>query len=210
MKQKILYKSNPISTMNVFFVIGIVFCGLMIKLALNSFISQNNGVFKISNTVEFYSFLAIIIVFLVTILGALFYLLKIQILRLTNEHLVLSYLFFPYKIKIKFDDIKQIRQISKEVKTSGTLFSEGTHITNSFETYIDLENGKSIKTYALNKYEYQEVLKLIRKLKTGEGKLEDCKLPRILYFIENISAFLFLILALVLITGLSNALFFNN
>ena len=196
--------------MNIFFVIGIVFCGLMIKLALNSFISQNNGVFKISNTVEFYSFLAIIIGFLVIILGALFYLLKIQILTLTNEHLVLSYLFFPYKIKIKFDDIKQIRQISKEVKTSGTLFSEGTHITNSFKTYIDLENGKSIKTYALNKYEYQEVLKLIRKLKTGEGKLEDWKLPRILYFIENISAFLFLILALVLITGLSNALFFNN
>lgn len=196
--------------MNVFFVIGIVFCGLMIKLALNSFISQNNGVFKISNTVEFYSFLAIIIGFLVIILGALFYLLKIQILTLTNEHLVLSYLFFPYKIKIKFDDVKQIRQISKEVKTSGTLFSEGTHITNSFKTYIDLENGKSIKTYALNKYEYQEVLKLIRKLKTGEGKLEDWKLPRILYFIENISAFLFLILALVLITGLSNALFFNN
>ena len=196
--------------MNIFFVIGIVFCGLMIKLALNSFISQNNGVFKISNTVEFYSFLTIIIGFLVIILGALFYLLKIQILRLTNEHLVLSYLFFPYKIKIKFDDIKQIRQISKEVKTSGTLFSEGTHITNSFETYIDLENGKSIKTYALNKYEYQEVLKLIRKLKTGEGKLEDWKLPRILYFIENISAFLFLILALVLITGLSNAVFFNN
>ncbi|PPZ91765.1 hypothetical protein C3729_06790 [Cloacibacterium normanense] len=210
MKQKILYKSNPISIMNVFFVIGIVFCGLMIKLALNSFISQNNEVFKISNTVEFYSFLAIIIGFLVIILGALFYLLKIQILTLTNEHLVLSYLFFPYKIKIKFDDIKQIRQISKEVKTSGTLFSEGTHITNSFKTYIDLENGKSIKTYALNKYEYQEVLKLIRKLKTGEGKLEDWKLPRILYFIENISAFLFLILALVLITGLSNAVFFNN
>ena len=76
MKQKILYKSNPISIMNIFFVIGIVFCGLMIKLALNSFISQNNGVFKISNTVEFYSFLAIIIVFLVIILGALFYLLK--------------------------------------------------------------------------------------------------------------------------------------
>jgi len=196
--------------MNVFFVIGIIFCGLMIKLALNSFISQNNGVFKISNTVEFYSFLAIIIGFLVIILGALFYLLKIQILRLTNEHLVLSYLFFPYKIKIKFDDIKQIRQISKEVKTSGTLFSEGIHITNSFETYIDLENGKSIKTFALNKYEYQEVLKLIRKLKTGEGKLEDFKLSRILYFIENISAFLFLILALVLIIGLSNALFFNN
>lgn len=196
--------------MNVFFLIGIVFCGLMIKLALNSFISQNNGVSKISNTVEFYSFLAIIIGFLVIILGALFYLLKIQILTLTNEHLVLSYLFFPYKIKIKFDDIKQIRQISKEVKTSGTLFSEGTHITNSFKTYIDLENGKSIKTYALNKYEYQEVLKLIRKLKTGEGKLEDFKLSRILYFIENISAFLFLILALVLIIGLSNALFFNN
>lgn len=196
--------------MNVFFVIGIVFCGLMIKLALNSFISQNNGVFKISNTVEFYSFLAIIIVFLVIILGALFYLLKIQILRLTNEHLVLSYLFFPYKIKIKFDDIKQIRQISKEVKTSGTLFSEGIHITNSFETYIDLENGKSIKTFALNKYEYQEVLKLIRKLKTGEGKLEEHKQSWIIFLLENFIALVFLILVLVLTIGLSNALFFNN
>ena len=171
--------------MNVFFVIGIVFCGLMIKLALNSFISQNNGVFKISNTVEFYSFLAIIIVFLVTILGALFYLLKIQILTLTTEHLVLSYLFFLYKIKIKFVNIKQFRQISKEVKTSGTLFSEGTHITNSFETYIDLENAKSITTYALNKYEYKEVLKLIRKLKTSEGKLEVHKQSWIIFLLEN-------------------------
>ena len=195
--------------MNVFFVIGIIFCGLMIKLALNSFISQNNGVFKISNTVEFYSFLAIIIVFLVTILGALFYLLKIQILTLTNEHLVLSYLFFPYKIKIKFDDIKQIRQISKEVKTSGTLFSEGTHITNSFETYIDLENGKSIKTFALNKYEFQEVLKLLRKLKTCEGKLNAYKLPKILFLIENISAILFIIIFLVIVSGLSYNLLFK-
>ena len=195
--------------MNVFFVIGIIFCGLMIKLALNSFISQNNGVFKISNTVEFYSFLAIIIVFLVTILGALFYLLKIQILTLTNEHLVLSYLFFPYKIKIKFDDIKQIRQISKEVKTSGTLFSEGTHITNSFETYIDLENGKSIKTFALTKYEFQEDLKLLMKLKTCEGKLNAYKLPKILFLIENISAILFIIIFLVIVSGLSYNLLFK-
>ena len=203
MKQKILYKSNPISIMNVFFVIGIVFCGLMIKLIFLK-------LYPTKNIEENYAFLITVSLFGIMILGCLYYLFKIQILTLTKENLVLSYLFFPYKIKIKFDDIKQIRQISKEVKTSGTLFSEGTHITNSFETYIDLENGKSIKTYALNKYEYQEVLKLIRKLKTGEGKLEDCKLPRILYFIENISAFLFLILALVLITGLSNALFFNN
>ena len=83
---------------------------------------------------------------------------------MTKENLVLSYLFFPYKIKIKFDEIKQIRQISKEVKTSGTFFSEGIQLTNSFETYIDLENGKVIKTFALNKYEFQEVLKLLRKL----------------------------------------------
>jgi hypothetical protein len=54
------------------------------------------------------------------ILGNLYYLLKTQILTMTKENLVLSYLFFPYKIKIKFDEIKQIRQISKEVKTSGT------------------------------------------------------------------------------------------
>jgi len=189
--------------MNVFFVIGIVFCGLMIKLIFLK-------LYPTKNIEEHYAFLITVSLFGIMILGCLYYLFKIQILTLTKENLVLSYLFFPYKIKIKFDDIKQIRQISKEVKTSGTLFSEGIHITNSFETYIDLENGKSIKTYALNKYEYQEVLKLIRKLKTGEGKLEDCKLPRILYFIENISAFLFLILALVLITGLSNALFFNN
>ena len=100
---------------------------------------------------------------------------------MTKENLVLSYLFFPYKIKIKFDEIKQIRQISKEVKTYGTLFSEGIHLTNSFETYIDLENGKSIKTFALNKYEFQEVLKLLRKLKTGEGKLNSFKLHKILF-----------------------------
>lgn len=210
MQEKVLFKSNPISIMNIFFVIGIVFCGLMIKLALNSFISQNNGVFRISNTVDFYSFLAIIIGFFVILLGALLYLLKIQILTLTNEHLVLSYLFFPMKTKIKYDEIKQIRQITKEVKTSGTLFSKGVNVMNSYETFIDLHNGKSIKTLALGKYEYQEVLKTFRKIKSNEGKLEVYKLPRILYYIENISAFLFIILSLILIIGLSNALFFKN
>ena len=189
--------------MNVFFVIGIVFCGLMIKLIFLK-------LYPTKNIEEHYAFLITVSLFGIMILGCLYYLFKIQILTLTKENLVLSYLFFPYKIKIKFDDIKQIRQISKEVKTSGTLFSEGIHITNSFETYIDLENGKSIKTYALNKYEYQEVLKLIRKIKTGEGKLEVNKLPKILFFIENISAFLFIILSLILIIGLSNALFFKN
>ena len=128
---------------------------------------------------------------------------------MTKENLVLSYLFFPYKIKIKFDEIKQIRQISKEVKTSGTLFSEGIHLTNSFETYIDLENGKVIKTFALNKYEFQEVLKLLRRLKTGEGKLNSFKLPKILFLIENISAILFIIIFLVIVSGLSYNLLFK-
>ncbi|WDT67084.1 hypothetical protein [Cloacibacterium sp. TD35] len=189
--------------MNVFFVIGIIFCGLMIKLTFHSDFPERESE-------EFYIVLIITSLFGIMILGCLYYLLKIQILTLTKENLVLSYLFFPYKIKIKFDDIKQIRQISKEVKTSGTLFSEGIHITNSFETYIDLENGKSIKTYALNKYEYQEVLKLIRKLKTGEGKLEVYKQSWIIFLLENFIALVFLILVLVLTIGLSNALFFNN
>lgn len=210
MQEKVLFKSNPISIMNVFFIIGIVFLGLMIKLTLSSFLSLNNGVLKISNSSEFYSFLVIIIGFFVIILGALFYLLQIQIITITKENLILSYLFFPMKTKLKYDEIKQIRQIAKEVKTSGTLFSEGVHVTNSYETFIDLQNGKSIKTLALNKYEYQEVLKLIRRIKTGEGKLEAYKLPKILFFIENISAFLFIILSLILIIGLSNALFFKN
>ena len=188
--------------MNIFFVIGIIFCALMIKL-----ISNSN--FSLNNSEEFYVVLVCISFFGILILGSLYYLLKTQILTMTKENLVLSYLFFPYKIKVKFDEIKQIRQISKEVKTSGTFFSEGIHLTNSFETYIDLENGKVIKTFALNKYEFQEVLKLLRKLKTGEGKLNSFKLPKILFLIENISAILFIIIFLVIVSGLSYNLLFK-
>ena len=43
MERKILFKSNPISIMNIFFVIGIIFCVLMIKLILNSNLSLNNS-----------------------------------------------------------------------------------------------------------------------------------------------------------------------
>ena len=188
--------------MNIFFVIGIIFCTLMIKLILNSNFSLNNSE-------EFYIVLILILFFLVIIIGCFYYLLKTQILTITKDNLVLSYIFFPFKMKIKFYEVKQIRQISKEVKTSGTLFSEGIHLTNSFETYIDLENGKSIKTFALNKYEFQEVLKLLRKLKTGEGKLNAYKLPKILFLIENISAILFIITFLVIFLGLSYNLLFK-
>ena len=67
--------------------------------------------------------------------------------------------------------LNKLDRFQKRLKRLELFFSEGIHLTNSFETYIDLENGKVIKTFALNKYEFQEVLKLLRKLKTCEGKL---------------------------------------
>lgn len=139
-------------------------------------------------------------------LGCLFYFLKTQIIRLTKKHLIISYQFLPFSKKILIEDIVRFNQIPKPVTFSRNLFDKGTIIHTMFETSVNLKNGKSIKTYSLNEFDFNEIRKLIEKVKRGESKIKIEKLTTRELIFQNLTVILFSIIMLILIIGLSNAL----
>jgi hypothetical protein len=57
--------------------------------------------------------------------------------------------------------LNKLDRFQKRLKRLELFFLKNS-LDKFFETYIDLENGKVIKTFALNKYEFQKVLKLLK------------------------------------------------
>lgn len=166
----------------------------------------------LNNTVDKNTRVAIYVidfVFLIFSLGSLYYFLKTQIVTLTNKHLIISYQFLPFSKKVLIEDIIGFIQIPKQVTYSNNLFDKGSKIHTIFETFINLKNGKKIKTYSLSNYDFKEIQKLTEKIKRGESKFQVEKISNIELVIQNIPMILFLIMTLILIAGLSNALIFN-
>lgn len=144
-------------------------------------------------------------IFLVVASGSLFYVLKTQIIKITQNYLIVSYQFLPFSRKILLEDIKGFKQIPKPVKYSKG-FEKPTTVYTIFETFIFLKNGKEIRTYALTDFEFKEVRKLVEKIKRKEGDIEGKALTPAEFVFQNLSVILFLIICLLLIIGLSNAL----
>lgn len=198
MKEKILYKSNSFS-INVFtFFFGFIFFGLMFWLTSSSLptTNQNDMVAK----------LIIEIIFATGALGSLFYFLKTQTIKITEDYLKISYLFLPISKKILLEDIVGFSQISKPVKYSKGLFDKQKTIHNIFETKIILKENIIVKTMSIDNFELKEVQKIIEKIKRGESKFTSRNLNFVEFVFQNITMVLFLIICLVLIIGLSNAL----
>ena len=202
MKEKVIYKSSSFSLNLFIFFLGFVFFNLMIWLTtkgLNSNIDKNARI----------AMYVIDFVFLIFSLGSLYYFLKTQIVKLTNKHLIISYQFLPFSKKILIEDIKGFIQTQKSIIYSNRLFDKGLEIYTIFEIFINLKDGKKIKTYSLSDYDYKEIQKLTEKIKRGEGKFQVEKISNIELVIKNIPMILFLIMMFILIGGLSNALIFN-
>jgi len=202
LKEKVIYKSSSFSLNLFIFFLGFVFFNLMIWLTtkgLNSNIDKNARI----------AMYVIDFVFLIFSLGSLYYFLKTQIVKLTNKHLIISYQFLPFSKKILIEDIKGFIQTQKSIIYSNRLFDKGLEIYTIFEIFINLKDGKKIKTYSLSDYDYKEIQKLTEKIKRGEGKFQVEKISNIELVIKNIPMILFLIMMFILIGGLSNALIFN-
>jgi len=104
----------------------------------------------------------LISIFLIGALGSLFYFLKTEIMKATQDNLIISCQFLPFSKKILIEDIKEFKQLPKPVKYSDG-FGKPKTVYTIFETSIILKNRKEIKTYALNDSEFIEVKKLMRK-----------------------------------------------
>lgn len=144
-------------------------------------------------------------IFFLGSIGSLYYFLKTQIIKITINHLIVSYQFLPFSQKVLIDDIEGFKQIAKPVKYSKGFDTPQT-VHTIFETFIILKNKNDIKTYALNDFEFKEVRRLVEKIKRKEGKLEVKKLTAVEFIFQNLSIIIFLIICLILILGLSNAL----
>lgn len=148
-------------------------------------------------------------IFLLGALASLFYFLKTQIIKITESDLIVSYQFLPFSRKVLLDSIKEFKQTPKPVKYSKG-FEKSKTIYTMFETFIILKNGSTIRTYALNDFEFEEIKKLVEKIKRKEGKLKVNSLTTAEFIFQNLSMVLFLIICLFLILGLSNALINNS
>lgn len=198
MKEKVLYKSNSFSINLCIFFLGFVFFSLMIWYTFNS----------LENNQDKYSKIAVYVIdfiFLLGSIGSLFYFLKTQIIKITENHLIVAYQFLPFSKKVLINNIKNFKQIPKPVKYSNG-FEKPQTIYTIFETSIILKSNNDIKTYALNDFEFKEVKKLVEKIKRREGEFEAIKLSTSEFISRNFSILLFLIICLILIVGLSNAL----
>lgn len=202
MKDKTIYKSNSFSINLFIFFLGFIFFSLMIGLSYSSLerISDRDSKIVVYIMES---------VFLLFALGSLFYFLKTQIIKITQNHLIVSYQFLPSSKKISLDDIMGFKQIPRPVKYSKG-FEKQTTVYTIFETFIILKNGKEIKTYALDDFEFREVRKLVEKIKRKESTFEVNTLTAAEFVFQNLSVILFLIICLFLIIGLSDALINNQ
>lgn len=202
MKDKVIYKSNSFSINLFLFFLGFIFFSLMIVLTFKS----------LERNLDTDSKIAVYIIdsiFSLGALGALFYFLKTQIIKVTENNLIVSYQFLPFSKKISLEEIKEFKQVPKPVKYSKG-FDKPTTVYTMFETFIILNNNKKIRTYALNDFEFKEVRKLIEKIKRKEGDFEMDTFATTQFLFQNLSIVLFLIICLFLIFGLSNALINNS
>jgi len=93
------------------FFLGFVFFSLMIWL---TFDSLKNNQDKDSTIIVY----VIDLIFLIFSLGSLFYFLKTQIIKVTENHLIVSYQFLPFSKKVLLNDINGFKQIPNPVKYS--------------------------------------------------------------------------------------------
>ncbi|MCU7618520.1 hypothetical protein NZ698_15080 [Chryseobacterium sp. PBS4-4] len=165
MKDKVIYKSNSFS-INVFiFFLGFIFFSLAIWLTFTSLKNhQDDNSRIVVYVIDF--------IFLIGSLGSLFYFLKTQIIKVTENYLILSYQFLPFSRKILINQIKGFKQKSKPVKYSKGLFDKAETVHTIFETFIILKNNEKIRTYSLTDFEFYEVRKLVEKIKRGIGHFD--------------------------------------
>lgn len=194
-----LYKSNSFSINLFIFFLGFIFFSLMTVLIFDALKNIKNNESKIVPHI-------IVSIFLFFALASLFYFLRTQIIIVTKNHLIVSYQFLPFSKKVLLDDIQGFKQTPKPVKYSRGLFEKQKIVYTMFETFIILKNDLKIRTYSLNDFEFNEIRKLVEKIKRGEGKYETEKSTGANFVFQNFSIILFLIICLFLVFGLSNAL----
>lgn len=100
-----------------------------------------------------------------------------------------------------------MEQTKKEVKAVYGVSWTPSYIYTDITTSINLADNKIIKLNSIGQIDFDEFYKTFNKLRRGEGKIKEQKRHFVLYLIDNFDGILWIILALILTTGLGYGIF---
>lgn len=191
---EILYKTKPRLILS-----GGLFSGFFFSFVFTLFCIQiSTGETKIIG----YCFVAIFALFSIL---CLYQLIKIRILKISENGIEIKKYLLPQKANLKFEEIKTIKQTEekKRIYPGVNMFEKGFLLYN-YKTTISLKNLEKIELMSLSETDFYEVEKLFFKLKRGEGKIKklENKFSLTLFLLENIGTLIFIIIINILSIGL--------
>lgn len=176
--------------------LGFAFFGLLFLLTLKSVHDDSNLLMVI-----------LLFFFVVLSLTSLFYFLTIKTMKLTKDNVIISHLLLPIKRTISLADIRNMSQTKKEVKAVYGVSWTPSYIYTSIITSIILTDNKLIKLNSVGQNDFDELYKTFNKVKRGEGKIKEQKQHFFLYLLDNFDGIVWIILLLILTTGLGYGIF---
>ncbi|MES2654319.1 MAG: hypothetical protein V4620_01960 [Bacteroidota bacterium] len=108
-------------------------------------------------------------------------------------------------------EIKSMVQTEKEVSAVvGSSLWKSSHIYTDITTLITLSDSRTIKLNSIGHLDFEEFHQTFNKLKRGEGKIKDQKRHFLLYLLDNLNGIAWIILTLIMTTGLAYGIFMQN
>ncbi len=171
--------------------LGFAFFGLLFLLTFQ--IAQDDYNLLVAIVLVFFAILS---------LTSFFYFLTIKTIKLTKDNLIISHLLLPINRTVSLADIRNIVQKKKDVKAVYGVSWTPSYIYTDITTSINLADNKLIKLNSIGQIDFDEFYKTFNKVKRGEGKIKEQKRHFFLYLIDNFDGILWIILLLLLTTGL--------
>jgi hypothetical protein len=100
-----------------------------------------------------------------------------------------------------------MEQTRKEIKAVYGASWKPSYIYTDVTTLINLADNKPIKLNSIGQIDFGELYKSFNKVKRGEGKIKEQKRHLLLYFVDNFDGLIWIILILILTTGLGYGIF---
>ncbi len=194
--EPIIYKTQPRLFILGMTFLGFAFFGFLFLLTFRN-INDDYNILIVT----------LLVFFAILSLTFLFYFLTIKTIKLTKHNLVISPLLSPFSKSLNFSDIKNITQTKKEVKAVYGVSWTPSYIYTDIKTSINLVDNKLIKLNSIGQIDFDEFHKTFNKLRRGEGKIKEQKRNFILYLVDNFDGIIWIILLLILTTGLGYRIF---
>jgi hypothetical protein len=197
---EILYKTKPRLILS-----GGLFSGFFFSFVFTLFCIQvSTGENKIIGY-------CIAVIFALFSILCLYQLIKIRILKISENGIEIKKYLLPQKANLKFEEIKTIKQTEEKSKIYAGSIKHGFDVYN-YKTTITLKNSEKIELMSLSETDFYEFEKLFFKLKRGEGKIKkpEKKLSMFMYLFENIGTIIFITLMNILSFGLLNEIIKNS